>query len=168
MAAGSLLEVLKEQDALVHEDEEAKVKEVELNEADAITDDSKTATPSTAEGASNKVIPSWRLSDAQLGKLVEEEARAEGQVSLKTYLTYARAAGYWTWALTLFLMLGLRLINIANQFYLSKWGEAYDKVSPAPSSILNLHHASGGTRQGALQRVESAHRRRLPSTRPKR
>lgn len=135
MAGGSLFQVLKEQDALVHEDEETSVKEVEFNEADAIADDRKTVTLVTAEGASNKVIPSWRLSDAQLGKLVEEEARAEGQVSLKTYLTYARAAGYWTWALTLFFMLGLRLINIANQFYLSKWGEAYDKISPAPSVI---------------------------------
>ena len=138
MAAGSLLEVLKEQDALVHGDEETKIKEVEVNEADTIADDSKTATPSTAEGTSNKVIPSWRLSDAQLGKLVEEEARAEGHVTFKTYLTYARAAGYWTWVLTLLLMLGLRLVNIANQFYLSKWGEAYDKVSPVSSSILHL------------------------------
>jgi len=138
MAAGSLLEVLKEQDALVHEDEGTNVKGVELNEADAIADDSKTAGPLTDEVASNKVIPSWRLSDAQLGKLVEEEARAEGQVSLKTYLTYARAAGYWTWALTLFFMLALRFINIADQFYLSKWGEAYDKISPAPSSTLDL------------------------------
>ena len=136
-AAGSLLEVLKEQDALIHEDEETKIKGVEVNEADTIADDSKTATPSTAEGASNKVIPSWRLSDAQLGKLVEEEARAEGHVSFKTYLTYARAAGFWAWVLTLLLMLALRLVNIANQFYLSKWGEAYDKVSPIPSSILN-------------------------------
>jgi ABC-type multidrug transport system fused ATPase/permease subunit len=139
MAGGGLQDVLKEQDALVHGNEDTKVEEVEVevNEADAILDDNKTATPTplTADGSSNKVVPSWRLSDAQLGKLVEEEARAEGQVSLKTYLTYARAAGYWTWVLTLLLMLGLRLINIANQFYLSKWGEAYDKVSPAPSII---------------------------------
>jgi ABC-type multidrug transport system fused ATPase/permease subunit len=137
MARGSLLEVLKEQDALVHGEEDIKVDDVKGNEADGIADDSERATPSTAEGASNKVIPSWRLSDAQLGKLVEEEARAEGQVSLKTYLTYARAAGYWTWLLTLLLMLSLRLINIASQFYLSKWGEAYDNVSPVPSSTLN-------------------------------
>jgi ABC-type multidrug transport system ATPase subunit len=49
------------------------------------------------------------------GKLIEMEARAEGRVSLRTYLTYIRAAGSWTWILTFLLMLLIRGINIGNQ-----------------------------------------------------
>ncbi|KAF8832014.1 hypothetical protein HHX47_DHR1001186 [Lentinula edodes] len=49
------------------------------------------------------------------GKLVEAEARAEGRVSLKTYLTYIRAAGIMSWVFTLLLMLAIRAINIGNQ-----------------------------------------------------
>jgi ABC-type multidrug transport system ATPase subunit len=51
------------------------------------------------------------------GKLIEAEARAEGRVSWRTYLTYIRAAGLSSWILTLFLMLLIRLINIGNQVY---------------------------------------------------
>ncbi|KAK7058500.1 hypothetical protein VNI00_002134 [Paramarasmius palmivorus] len=61
------------------------------------------------------------------GKLVEMEARAEGRVSLRTYLTYIRAAGSWTWILTFLLMLLIRGINIGVQFFLAAWGEAYQK-----------------------------------------
>ncbi|KAI3621779.1 abc transporter [Moniliophthora roreri] len=60
------------------------------------------------------------------GKLVEVEARAEGRVSMVTYLTYIRAAGSWSWILTFALMLLIRGINIGNQFFLAAWGEAYE------------------------------------------
>ncbi|EEB89502.1 hypothetical protein MPER_12389, partial [Moniliophthora perniciosa FA553] len=60
------------------------------------------------------------------GKLIEEEARAEGRVSMTTYLTYIRAAGSWSWILTFALMLLIRGINIGNQFFLAAWGEAYE------------------------------------------
>jgi ABC-type multidrug transport system ATPase subunit len=49
------------------------------------------------------------------GKLIEAEARAEGRVSWRTYMTYIRAAGLFSWILTLLLMLLIRLINIGNQ-----------------------------------------------------
>jgi ABC-type multidrug transport system ATPase subunit len=49
------------------------------------------------------------------GKLIEVEARAEGRVSLKTYLTYIKAAGISSWILTFMLMLAIRAINIGNQ-----------------------------------------------------
>lgn len=49
------------------------------------------------------------------GKLVEAEKRAEGRVSYRTYLTYIRAAGVWTWMVTVFLMVFIRLITVANQ-----------------------------------------------------
>lgn len=80
------------------------------------------------------------------GKLVEAEARAEGRVSLKTYLTYIRAAGIMSWVFTLLLMLAIRAINIGNQVtvylslcmsltkiqvFLAAWGEAYQEKHPA-------------------------------------
>lgn len=48
------------------------------------------------------------------GKLVEAEHRAEGRVSLMTYITYIRAAGWFSWLLTLSLMLLIRAIAIAS------------------------------------------------------
>ena len=49
------------------------------------------------------------------GKLVEAEKRAEGRVSYRTYWTYIRAAGVWTWMVTVFLMIFIRLVSVANQ-----------------------------------------------------
>lgn len=49
------------------------------------------------------------------GKLVDAEARAEGRVSLRSYLTYIRAAGLISWTVSLWLLIQLRLINIAVQ-----------------------------------------------------
>ncbi|KAH9902650.1 P-loop containing nucleoside triphosphate hydrolase protein [Cubamyces lactineus] len=60
------------------------------------------------------------------GKLVEEEARAEGRVSFRTYMTYIRAAGILSWILTVLLMILIRFINVGFQFFLARWGEAYE------------------------------------------
>jgi len=49
------------------------------------------------------------------GKLIEVEARAEGRVSLRSYVTYIRAAGIYCWFLTLAIMMLIRAINIGNQ-----------------------------------------------------
>jgi len=49
------------------------------------------------------------------GKLVEAEKRAEGRVSYRTYWTYVRAAGVWTWMVTVFLMIFIRLVTVLNQ-----------------------------------------------------
>jgi len=49
------------------------------------------------------------------GKLVDAEKRAEGRVSYRTYWTYIRAAGVWTWMVTVFLMIFIRLVTVANQ-----------------------------------------------------
>ncbi|KAJ2929240.1 hypothetical protein H1R20_g7856, partial [Candolleomyces eurysporus] len=63
------------------------------------------------------------------GKLVEAEHRAEGRVSLRTYLTYIRAAGVSCWIVTFLLLVIIRVINIVNQVFLAKWGEAYKESS---------------------------------------
>lgn len=49
------------------------------------------------------------------GKLIEVEKRAQGRVSYRTYWTYIRAAGVWTWIVTIFLMIFIRLITVTNQ-----------------------------------------------------
>ncbi|PCH42091.1 pleiotropic drug resistance ABC transporter [Wolfiporia cocos MD-104 SS10] len=64
----------------------------------------------------------------QTGKLIEAEARAEGRVSARTYLTYIRAAGLFSWFLTVLLMILIRLITIGNQFFIARWGEAYENM----------------------------------------
>lgn len=49
------------------------------------------------------------------GTLIEAEKRAEGRVSYRTYWTYIRAAGVWTWIVTVFLMTFIRLVTVTNQ-----------------------------------------------------
>ncbi|KAF9270717.1 pleiotropic drug resistance ABC transporter [Marasmius fiardii PR-910] len=86
-------------------------------------DESNALPENEADDVKDKAASKPRRAD---GKLVEVEARAEGRVSLRTYMTYMRAAGIWTWALTFLLMLMIRGINIANQFYVATWGKAYE------------------------------------------
>jgi len=52
---------------------------------------------------------------AKAGKLIESEAIAEGQVTLKTYLTYLKAGGFGFWALTVAIQVAVRCINVAYQ-----------------------------------------------------
>jgi len=71
-----------------------------INDADALA----------VNGGESKVaIP------AEAGKLIGEEATAEGQVSLKTYLTYLKAGGFSLWTLTLAIQLAIRSINVVYQ-----------------------------------------------------
>jgi ABC-type multidrug transport system ATPase subunit len=56
-------------------------------------------------------LPKRQVSD---GKLIEAEARAEGRVSMRSYVTYIRAAGLPAWFLTIVLLLVIRAINIGN------------------------------------------------------
>ncbi|KAM6498749.1 P-loop containing nucleoside triphosphate hydrolase protein, partial [Amanita muscaria] len=69
------------------------------------------------------------------GKLIEKEARHEGQISWRAYYTYIRAAGLYCWVLTLTLLILVRVINVLNQIYLAKWGEAYERDLPQVFSI---------------------------------
>ncbi|EPQ60440.1 pleiotropic drug resistance ABC transporter [Gloeophyllum trabeum ATCC 11539] len=62
------------------------------------------------------------------GKLIEAEARAEGRVAGRTYMTYIRSSGTLSWLLTFVLMLLIRVINVANQVFIAKWGEAYNAI----------------------------------------
>lgn len=67
----------------------------------------------------NEVDSSPDVPKAQIpsddGKLIDAEARAEGRVSLRSYLTYVRAAGIVSWVLLLVLLVFIRLFSIADQ-----------------------------------------------------
>ena len=49
------------------------------------------------------------------GKLIEDEARAEGRVSVRSYITYIRATGFTSWILTIVLLLVNRAIDLVDQ-----------------------------------------------------
>lgn len=57
-------------------------------------------------------IPGKQISH---GTLVEKEARAEGRISYRTYLTYLRAARLSSWIITFLLMVAIRGIDIGQQ-----------------------------------------------------
>ncbi|KAJ7193321.1 pleiotropic drug resistance ABC transporter [Mycena pura] len=121
-ASGILQKVVEAEDQPFHEQQDIVPAPVD-NEADSL---------------STEIEPVKRtLSN---GKLIEAEARAEGRVSLRTYMTYIRAAGNLSWLLTLLLMLLIRFINIGNQVFLAKWGEAYqqDYLSTFVQKVYSL------------------------------
>lgn len=80
----------------------------------ALEDDKEEAVDST-ENEMDQLSKPLARRPLSNGKLIEAEARAEGRVSLRTYLIYIWAAGIFCWILTVLLMLLIRLINIANQ-----------------------------------------------------
>lgn len=78
--------------------------------------------PENPDAASNddeadrsKDIRSSRQDPKDSGKLVELEHRAEGQVSLRTYITYLHAAGIHWWVATILLQVVLMLVQVATQ-----------------------------------------------------
>ncbi|KAI0775079.1 P-loop containing nucleoside triphosphate hydrolase protein [Trametes elegans] len=104
-----------------------------LVEAEDVPEEDKTesssATATNVEneadlGADTPETPTKPPVDA--GKLIDEEARAEGRVSMRTYWTYIRAAGIVSWIFTFALMIMIRCINVGFQFFLARWGEAYE------------------------------------------
>lgn len=94
-----------------------------VNEADEVNNDTEPRKPQPKSGN---------------GKLIQVEARAEGRVSWRTYLTYIRAAGIISWILTVSLMLLIRSINIGNQVFLSAWGEAYEDHTTLTAFITHI------------------------------
>ncbi|KAJ1310996.1 hypothetical protein OPQ81_009504 [Rhizoctonia solani] len=124
----AILQTQPEDDTIEAEPEmTAVMSEVpQINEADVDASDAATPPTSTEE--------TIRQQNSNIGKLVDEEARAEGRVSLKTYWTYIKAASVWSWFASLVLLLAVRGITIGSQLFLAKWSEAYDrqpKIHPA-------------------------------------
>ncbi|KAK7465464.1 hypothetical protein VKT23_005441 [Stygiomarasmius scandens] len=117
-----LREVIETEDEPFMEPEPATQTGQQENEADALPKHRKFKSGSQANG-----------------KLIEAEARAEGRVSIRTYITYIRAAGVLSWLVTFLLMLLIRGINILNQVFLAAWGDAYEKeYHPALAMIEKI------------------------------
>ncbi|CAE6506129.1 unnamed protein product [Rhizoctonia solani] len=108
----------------------------QINEADVDTGDVDNTSTGT-EGATLQ-------HDSNIGKLVDEEARAEGRVSLKTYWTYIKAASVWSWVASLVLLLAVRGITIGSQLFLAKWSEAYGRQPNILSAFTFTWGASNG------------------------
>jgi hypothetical protein len=96
----------------------------DIGESDALNevDDEETEVASSGtqtpdDNIAEDVLPKQRPSRI-VKKLVEAEVRAEGRVPFRTYWVYIKAAGLMSWALTLVLMLMIRMINIGNQVLL--------------------------------------------------
>ena len=106
------------------ETEDVPVEELKPEEAEK-------SLPNEADGAEVVVPDKRQRSD---GKLVEAEARAEGRVSMRSYMTYLRAAGFIASFLTILLLIQLRLINIGVQVCGHSLLQCVSKLS-VPSSI---------------------------------
>ncbi|KAF9567761.1 pleiotropic drug resistance ABC transporter [Agrocybe pediades] len=70
-------------------------------------------------------LPADRQGDS--GKLIEAEARAEGNVSLRSYWTYLCAASIPGWLLAVLVSLFVHLVDVGDQFFLAYWGETAEK-----------------------------------------
>ena len=78
------------------------------------------------------------------GKLIEAEARAEGRVSVRSYVTYIRAAGLFPWFLTIVLLLIIRAISIGNQvsrYYLCS--DSCSLYTNRSSWLVGVKHMKG-------------------------
>ncbi|CAE6419815.1 unnamed protein product [Rhizoctonia solani] len=98
-------------------------------------------------GATNVPITTEEIDlqhNSNIGKLVDEEARAEGRVSLRTYWTYIRAASVWSWLASLVLLLAVRGITIGSQLFLAKWSEAYGRQPNILSTLVFAQNVSTG------------------------
>ncbi|CUA73825.1 ABC transporter ATP-binding protein/permease VMR1 [Rhizoctonia solani] len=107
----------------------------QINEADVGVDD--VANTSTTEGTTLQ-------HDSNIGKLVDEEARAEGRVSLRTYWTYIKAASVWSWLASLVLLLAVKGITIGSQFFLAEWSQAYGRQPNILSALAFTRATSSG------------------------
>ncbi|KAF9644674.1 pleiotropic drug resistance ABC transporter [Thelephora ganbajun] len=85
--------------------------------------------------------PILNQEQSRKGKLIEAEKRAEGRVSYRTYWTYVRAAGVWTWMVTVFLMIFIRLATVVNQVFIAAWSEAYGPEDRLWLGVQNTRQA---------------------------
>ncbi|KAG9127282.1 hypothetical protein FRC07_015040 [Ceratobasidium sp. 392] len=135
---GQLSEILQSEDEMIEDDSKT---------AEDLTETAPSNTNEADIDAENEEVPngdrSTPVHNGNIGKLVDEEARAEGRVSLRTYWTYIRAASIWSWFATLVLLLALRGITIGSQLFLAKWSEAYER-KPIENLYLVVFNSSKG------------------------
>ena len=123
---GELEKLVDAEDTVEEDDTEASSETEVENEADL----AKANGNGFGNGHENRIS---KNRDHNAGKLVEEEARAEGRVSMRTYWTYIKAAGIIFWIFTVLSMLAIRFINVSTQV---------STVFPF-SAVRNSDHGSG-------------------------
>ncbi|KAG9123240.1 hypothetical protein FRC07_000064, partial [Ceratobasidium sp. 392] len=88
-------------------------------------------------------------SDKEPRKLVEDEARASGNVKWRIYKVYLQASGYFSWALLLVLIISYQGFGLAEKLWLKTWGAAYQTHNSSTSpthalvSTYSLAHSIG-------------------------
>lgn len=75
------------------------------------------------------------------GKLVQEEARAEGRVKGSVYRLYLRSAGWWTWVAIVGLILLGRWARVADRYWLKWWGESVREWDTSQDKRLRAENA---------------------------
>ncbi|KAJ3359292.1 hypothetical protein GGF32_009501 [Allomyces javanicus] len=68
-------------------------------------------------------------------KLIQDEERAQGSVAWSVYATYVRqSGGIWRWVLLLATMAIPQFLDVAQQWWIERWAQAYSAPRPAPQS----------------------------------
>lgn len=63
-------------------------------------------------------------------KFIEDEHRATGSVKLHVYWRYIKAGTLQWWFLSFVVMVGFRLVDVAETWFIKAWGEGYDYDYP--------------------------------------
>lgn len=63
-------------------------------------------------------------------KFIEDEHRATGAVKLRVYWRYIKAGTLYWWAISIVVMAGFRVVDIAETWFIKAWGEGYDFDDP--------------------------------------
>ena len=84
------------------------------------------------------------VSTDELGQLIEEESRMYGSVSLKVYLTYAKAATCFCTFMMVFLYLIRQALRMGADYWLAEWSEQSHLAELYEASML-LNISTGNT-----------------------
>ncbi|KAM0786024.1 hypothetical protein ACM66B_006839 [Microbotryomycetes sp. NB124-2] len=83
------------------------------------------------------------------GKLVQEEARAEGRVKGAVYRLYLSAAGYETWVGIVLLILAGRAFRVVDRVWFKYWGESYRHPNSSYGFWAMFHSTAQETFDGS-------------------
>ncbi|QPG76133.1 hypothetical protein FOA43_003519 [Brettanomyces nanus] len=95
------------------------------------------------------------MGDVAAGKLIKDETKSEGAVTLSVYKAYFRFFGTKkTWALLAFAFIGSQFIYVAQSWWLRVWSMAEnEKMKPVLASVLETNLR--GTMDSALRVLQS-------------